>query len=79
MAHAVKVHSPPIPNFGILFMERHKNKSTNDSMLRVCLCSDILRQQEISPSNDAFKIILGNRIGRKVWSLKHSIHEMFEF
>ena len=43
------------------------------------LCSDILRQQEISPSNDAFKIILGNRIGRKVWSLKLSIHEMFEF
>ena len=43
------------------------------------LCSDILRQQEISPSNDAFKIILGNRIDRKVWSLKHSIHEMFEF
>ena len=53
MAHAVKVHSPPIPNFGILFMERHKNKSTNDSMLRVCLCSDILRQQEISPNSHA--------------------------
>ena len=53
MAHAVKVHSSPIPNFGILFMERHKNKSTNDSMLRVCLCSDILRQQEISPNSHA--------------------------
>ena len=47
MAHPVKVLSPTISNFGILFMERHKNKSTNDSMLQVFM----FRQQDISPNN----------------------------